>query len=106
MFTTRYAAGETSNETAVKEALEEAGLRGRIIGEPLGVYEDFKWGRPLLASVLMMTVTHCENEWNESDVRDRCWVSFDRALQMISRPEIRRFVNLAAKKVVADQVVP
>ncbi len=94
--------GETCNETALKEALEEAGLHGRIIGEPLGVYEDFKWGRPLLVSVLMMAVTHCENEWNEADVRDRCWVSFDRALQMISRPEIRGFVSLAAEKVLAD----
>lgn len=94
--------GETCNETALKEALEEAGLHGRIVGEPLGVYEDFKWGRPLLVSVLMMAVTHCEDEWYESDVRDRCWVSPDRAVQMISKPALRRFVKLAAERVLAD----
>ena len=94
--------GESCEETALKEALEEAGLRGHIVGSPLGEYEDFKWGRPLLVSVLMMAVTHWENEWFESKVRDRRWVSPERAMQMISKPVLRRFVGLAANRIVED----
>lgn len=90
--------GESCHETALKEALEEAGLRGHIVGEPLGVYKDFKWGRPLQVSVLMMQVTACDQDWVEADVRDRCWVSPLRAARMISKPALCRFVNIAAKR--------
>ena len=34
--------GETGEETVLKEALEEAGLRGKVIGSPLGEYIDCK----------------------------------------------------------------
>ena len=36
--------GETVEEAALKEAFEEAGLHGRILGDPIGKYEDSKWG--------------------------------------------------------------
>ena len=39
--------GETYRESALKEALEEAGLRGQIVGEPLGHFFDAKWGARL-----------------------------------------------------------
>ncbi len=90
--------GETRDETALKEALEEAGLRGQIVGEPLGVYEDFKWGRQLEVTVLLMEVTECARAWLESELRDRCWVESDRAVQLIAKPELRRFVQVAANK--------
>ena len=34
---------ETIEEAALKEAWEEAGLKGRLVGEPIGSYEYEKW---------------------------------------------------------------
>ncbi len=49
--------GETLEETALKEALEEAGLHGQIVREPLGTYNDAKWGTKLHVAVVLMEVT-------------------------------------------------
>ena len=94
--------GESCHETALKEALEEAGLHGHIVGEPLGSYEDFKWGSVLRVSVLMMEVTKCDQDWLEDDVRERRWVSPERAAGMLSKPVLRRFVEEAASRIVHD----
>ena len=44
--------GETAEQAALKEAWEEAGLKGRLIGGPIGSYEYEKWGFELTVSVL------------------------------------------------------
>ena len=84
----------------MKEALEEAGLRGDIVGEPLGGYEDFKWNSVLRVTVLLMEVSQCDEDWLENDVRERCWVSPERATVMLSKPVLRRFVEEAAGRIV------
>ncbi len=88
--------GETYVQTALKESLEEAGLRGSIVGEPLGEYQDAKWGARLTVLVVLMEVSSCEQEWQESRVRQRRWVPRDEAQEMLSRPEHKRFLETAA----------
>lgn len=88
--------GETYVETALKESLEEAGLHGCILGEPLGEYQDAKWGARLHVSVVLMEVSGCDDSWPESDVRQRRWVSRDEAEEMLSRTEHRQFLEIAA----------
>src|SRR5688500_5750748 len=58
--------GETSQQAALKEAWEEAGLRGRIIGDTIGSYEYDKWGLDLTVAVYLMEVNDVEDEWEES----------------------------------------
>jgi len=87
--------GETREESALKEALEEAGLHGRIVGGPLGTYEDFKWDTTLHVTVLLMEVTQCDDKWFESDVRERCWVDSEEAAEMLANPDQRPFVEAA-----------
>lgn len=84
--------GETRDQSALKEALEEAGLRGRIVGEPLGEYEDYKWGSKLNVTVLIMEVTCSDDQWLESDVRERLWVDAAEAADLLANPAQRPFV--------------
>jgi phosphohistidine phosphatase len=76
--------GETAAETAVKEALEEAGVQGRIIGEPVGTYQYSKWGAVLVVQVFLLEVEREDAEWAEKSLRDRRWVPADQAVSMLA----------------------
>lgn len=90
---------ETHAETALKEADEEAGLRGQIVGESLGSYEDFKWGRPLNVQVFLMRVDDVRDEWPEATIRQREWVTPDEAQRRLSHPDQRRLLEVALDRV-------
>ncbi len=62
-------------DSALAEAYEEAGLRGRVAGPPLGRYEYEKWGGVCSVEVFPMRVTETLHEWPESDVRTRRWLA-------------------------------
>jgi len=98
-------AGETAEEAALKEALEEAGLRGRIIGEPLGKYEDSKWGATLDVTVFLMMVECCEDDWPEADWRDRCWVGPAEALRRVVKPEMKLMLNRVMERISPDDTI-
>ena len=63
----------------MREAWEEAGIRGRVVGHALGRYRYDKWGETLTVAVYLMNVRLSERRWPESDVRRRQWMSADRA---------------------------
>ena len=83
---------ESLEETGLKEAFEEAGLHGRVVGSPLGRYEDSKWGAVLEVTVLLMEVERADKTWLE-DVRQRRWVDGKEALQLLDRPELREMLR-------------
>jgi phosphohistidine phosphatase len=87
--------GETVIETALKEAYEEAGLHGHVVGEPLGTYEYDKWDTTLTVTVVLMEVTQCDENWYESDVRRRRWVNAEEAWELLSRRELRELLTAA-----------
>lgn len=87
--------GETHVETALKEAQEEAGLHGRVVGEPLGTYEYFKWDTTLEVTVVLMEVLQCDDDWPESAQRERRWLPPADALQILSKDELRGFLQRA-----------
>jgi 8-oxo-dGTP pyrophosphatase MutT (NUDIX family) len=80
--------GETYVEAALKEAREEAGLHGRILTPPVGSYAYAKWGTTLDVTVVLMQVTQCDDQWDESEVRRRRWVTPNGARQLVARPEV------------------
>ncbi|BBM87973.1 NUDIX hydrolase [Candidatus Uabimicrobium amorphum] len=84
---------ETPQETALKEANEEAGLEGEIVTD-LGAFTYHKRGFDLLTSVQLMRVTHCKNTWLELD-RKRCWVSSSKAQKRIERVEMQKALQKA-----------
>jgi len=93
--------GETAVQTALKEALEEAGLHGHIEGKPLGKYEYYKWDSILVVTVLLMQVTGEDEDWEEADLRSRCWCRADEARRRLRHHEVRRLLDAALERIGA-----
>lgn len=90
--------GETSDEAALKEAFEEAGLHGKILGSPLGSYELPKLRTTFDVTVVLMRVKKCDRKWQEQHMRRRCWVTADEARKLLKRPHLQEFVDAAANR--------
>ncbi len=90
--------GETATQTALKEAQEEAGLRGHIVGQPLGDYQYAKWGVMLTVTVYLMQVTNVDETWLEADRRQRRWVRAEAAAAMLDRKHLARMLRLAVER--------
>jgi 8-oxo-dGTP pyrophosphatase MutT (NUDIX family) len=87
--------GETPEETALKEALEEAGLHGRIVGNPIARFTYHKWNRDLSVVVYLMEVTCVEEEWLESDLRERHWAAPGEAIQLVGSGRMQKILEAA-----------
>jgi phosphohistidine phosphatase len=94
--------GESEEETALKEAAEEAGLSGEVDGPPLGAYTYSKWGRTLRVQVLLMNVQYVAERWEEQRIRERSWVSPEKALELLDRRHLRKLVREAAKRLEVE----
>lgn len=90
--------GETAVEAALKEAWEEAGLRGRIEGEPLGRFKYSKWGNRLSVAVFAMLVDDEDDRWPEARFRNRQWSSASDALALLHRKSLRRLLIAAVDR--------
>ena len=89
--------GDTQRATAVREAWEEAGIRGRLVGRSIGRYRYDKWGDTLTVAVYLMKVRSSERRWPESDVRRRQWMAPARASAALrrhpARPLLKRMLE-------------
>ncbi len=75
--------GETAIQTGLKEAWEEAGLRGNVVGKSLGRYRYEKWGEELDVEVFLMQVESTEDAWQEAEQRERRWAEVGEARKLI-----------------------
>jgi 8-oxo-dGTP pyrophosphatase MutT (NUDIX family) len=89
--------GETETEAALKEAREEAGLRGRIVSEPLGSYERRKWGVHFVVTCFLMHVDRQQRTWRESSIRERVWLSLAAASERLGPNGQRKMLEAAAQ---------
>jgi len=90
--------GSTDQESAAKEALEEAGIEGSIGAEALGSYVYDKWGAECTCYVYAMEVTRVlpDDEWHESH-RGRQWVRPDDAAANLKQTELGPMVLALTK---------
>jgi 8-oxo-dGTP pyrophosphatase MutT (NUDIX family) len=95
--------GDTCEETALKEAWEEAGISGRLIGEAIGTYEYEKWSATLEVAVYLMEVLKQQAAWRESSFRERRWTSFDDAASLLIGHPARNFLD-RARIIAADSI--
>ena len=96
--------GDTLEETALKEAWEEAGISGRVIGEVMGTYEYEKWSATLEVAVYLMEVLKQHAQWQEANFRERRWMSFDDAADLLIGHPAREFLDRA--RVLAADSIP
>lgn len=89
--------GKPDCVAAAIEAHEEAGVRGRIGGEPIGSFSYIKdlddVSVPVTASVYPLRVKKVKSRWKESDSRKRKWMSADKAAAMLSDRGLAQLVN-------------
>jgi len=93
--------GETPRQSALREATEEAGLRGRIGARPCGSYEYRKGEEPRLVLVFLLRVTEQLRRWNEDHVRQRQWTRLDLAIRRVREPGLRQILRLLERRLSA-----
>jgi 8-oxo-dGTP pyrophosphatase MutT (NUDIX family) len=87
--------GETAEETAAKESWEEAGLRGEVVGLPLGEYEDAKWGYRLLVAGYVLRITDVADQWLEVDLRQRVFLAPAQTRERLAKRDQRELFDAA-----------
>ena len=81
--------GLTAQQSAAKEALEEAGVEGKVDKKVVGNYRYQKWGATCIVEVYALEVSRVipESEWQESH-RTRQWVSPNQAASLVRQVEL------------------
>lgn len=73
----------TPEDSAAKEALEEAGVVGEVSSDLLNTYSYEKWGGVCEVQVFPLLVEDLLEDWDEAGYRDRTVVDFDAALELV-----------------------
>src|SRR5262245_43517934 len=94
--------GQTHETTALNEAWEEAGIRGRLIGEAVGTYRYEKYGRALTVMVFVMEVLEHHKDWEEAGLRERKWVSLEEAELLLVEHPAQEFLSRALRVFPVD----
>ncbi len=85
--------GETHAEAALREAYEEAGIRGRALDqfahEVQAVKQLADGPRDLLVTYIPLHFTEQHDEWPERKSRERNWVTMQDARKIAGGPDIQ-----------------
>jgi phosphohistidine phosphatase len=95
--------GATHEETALNEAWEEAGIRGRLLGAAIGTYRYKKWGARLTVAVYVMEVLEQAPTWEEKGLRERRWVPFTEAGVLLGDHPVATLLGQAHTLVTAGR---
>jgi len=87
--------GESAEETAAKEAREEAGILGRILPSAVGSYGDRKWQCDCQVVMYLLEYTEDCEHWEEGSIRRRLWSSYEQALELLQKTELRAILESA-----------
>ncbi|MEG3858422.1 NUDIX hydrolase [Microcoleus sp. herbarium12] len=79
----------TPQDSAAKEAWEEAGLLGKVFPDLLGTYEYQKSGYTCQVEVFLLQVQTVLEKWPEASCRKRQWVSIPKAIKRVNEPELK-----------------
>jgi 8-oxo-dGTP pyrophosphatase MutT (NUDIX family) len=86
------ARGEEPRDAAIREAEEEAGLRGIVTRKPLGRYRHVKGCGDCSVDVYLMRVTAVLEHWLEDKWRRRRWMGVADAADRL-REELHPFIE-------------
>lgn len=90
--------GKTPQETALKECHEEAGVRGHLHPVSVGSYHTRKWKRDCEVHLYLLRWEEDVEPWEEGDIRERSWCSFEEAHERLKRDELRRVLDAARER--------
>ena len=95
--------GATHEETALNEAWEEAGIKGRLLGAAIGTYRYKKWGTRLTVAVYVMELLQQAATWEEAAFRERQWVLFPEAGLLLADHPVAPLLSRAHTLVTAGR---
>lgn len=90
--------GHTPEQTALNEAWEEAGLRGRLVGARLGTYSYKKWGSAFTVAMFLMAVDEAADTWDEMTFRERRWSTPEKASTLLARHPVHTLFDRVIRK--------
>jgi 8-oxo-dGTP pyrophosphatase MutT (NUDIX family) len=95
----------SARQSAVQEAYEEAGIRGRTSKQAIGEYRYHKWGGTCHVKVFLFLVQEVLSSWPEATFRHRAWFSPESAAGMVKEKalgELIRRVPALYKEIPAE----
>ncbi len=97
---------KTRREVAALEALEEAGVQGKIVKKSLGAYDYRKILRSGQSQACRVTVYALQvdtqhDTWREQDQRSSQWFGWEAAVAAVNEPGLTRLIRRFAKSVRA-----
>ncbi len=92
--------GVSLQESARKEAWEEAGVEGQVLDEPLGSYSYPKWGATCTVTVFPMQVSRQlpQEEWEEQH-RGREWLPAAEAANTVRQAELAPMIRALEERI-------
>jgi len=87
-------ANRTAEQTALNEALEEAGITGSLDAAPLGSFMYQKGGRQLPVQVFAMQVDRVLVRWLEQGEREREWFRCAEAIERVTQVDLRNVIRM------------
>lgn len=84
-------------DSAAKEAWEEAGVRGKVTTPAIGFYTTHKWGYPCRVEVFLMQVETEASNYPEAKRRKRQWMSVPKAIQRVREGELKHLLEQAGE---------
>ena len=89
--------GRKDHQAAAREALEEAGVTGRVHKHPMGAYTYEKRGSDraehISVMVYLLEVEKETGKWPEKDQRKREWVSSSEAAERVDEPGLSAIIK-------------
>jgi 8-oxo-dGTP pyrophosphatase MutT (NUDIX family) len=91
--------GRTPHDAAAQEALEEAGIEGRVAKSSLGFYRYQKrlpdgTARPCTVHVFALEVVRRCKTWREKGQRTAKWFTLEEAAHAVQEPELQDLIHV------------
>jgi len=87
-------------ESALNEAFEEAGVRGRMVGNSIGRFRYPKWGGMCNVEVFLLEATQLLPTWPEADFRRRRWMPILMAAEMVKFDQLADLIRRAYRDIL------
>jgi len=81
-----------AHKSAAKEALEEAGVKGKVYPEEIGTYTYEKLGGAYKVRLYFMEVTKLKDEWEEQVFRKRKLMSPKQAIKKVAPASVSKIM--------------
>ena len=89
-------------ETAANESKEEAGIRGRVMPNPVGSYMRNKWRHACEVVLFLMHYEEDIEPWEEKNIRERCWCTFEEATSRLKKEDLQHILRQANERLETE----